>query len=60
MSQHDSPTSWWHSDKPARHILRHEDGSEVELSESALDEMMRRWDRAVDEIEAEQFKRGRA
>jgi hypothetical protein len=49
MSQHDNPTAWWHSDKPARHILRHEDGSETELSESDLDAMMRRWDQAVRE-----------
>lgn len=52
MSQHDNPTAWWHSDKPARHILRHEDGSEVELSESDLDAMMRRWDQVVREMEA--------
>ena len=49
MSQHDNPTAWWHSDKPARHILRHEDGSEVELSEDDLDAMMRRWDQVVRE-----------
>lgn len=50
MSQQDNPTTWWHSDKPARHILRYEDGSEVELSESDLDAMMRRWDRVVREM----------
>jgi len=50
MSQHDNPTAWWHSDKPARHILRYEDGNEVELSESDLDAMMRRWDRVVREM----------
>lgn len=46
----DNPTAWWHSDKPARHIMRHEDGSEVELSEDDLDAMMRRWDQAVREM----------
>ncbi|MCL5426492.1 MAG: hypothetical protein M1154_12865 [Gammaproteobacteria bacterium] len=52
MSQQDNPTTWWHSDKPARHILRYEDGSEVELSESDLDAMMRRWDQVVREMES--------
>jgi len=50
----DNPTKWWHSDKPARHILRHEDGSEVELSEDDLDAMMRRWDQVVSESESDQ------